>query len=268
MREARGPAWTDWLHERGVVALTGIDTRSLVLTLRDARRDARGRRRRRRARSRRRSRRRARSRRWRAARSSRGVSTQEPYVVRRRGPRARRGRRLRREELRPAPARRGGRGGHGVSRTTSTRTSSPATTACSSRRAPAIRSRSQRETATMRELLGRTNVLGICLGHQLLALATGHETFKLPFGHRGANHPVLAARDGRVLVTSQNHGFAVRAKRRRARRRTSRSTTAPSRGSLPGAARAVAAVPSGGRPGPARRVAAARALGRRGCANA
>ena len=50
---------------------------------------------------------------------------------------------------------------------------------------------------------------GICLGHQLLALATGHETFKLPFGHRGANHPVLERATGRVLVTSQNHGFAV-----------------------------------------------------------
>ena len=52
-------------------------------------------------------------------------------------------------------------------------------------------------------------VFGICLGHQLLALATGHETFKLPFGHRGANHPVLEKRTNRVLVTSQNHGFAV-----------------------------------------------------------
>jgi carbamoyl-phosphate synthase small subunit len=52
-------------------------------------------------------------------------------------------------------------------------------------------------------------ILGICLGHQLLALAAGHETFKLPFGHRGANHPVLERASGRVLVTSQNHGFAV-----------------------------------------------------------
>jgi len=55
----------------------------------------------------------------------------------------------------------------------------------------------------------RIPVFGICLGHQLLALATGHETFKLPFGHRGANHPVLEKRSNRVLVTSQNHGFAV-----------------------------------------------------------
>jgi carbamoyl-phosphate synthase small subunit len=65
------------------------------------------------------------------------------------------------------------------------------------------------ETAIVRDLLGRTPVLGICLGHQLLGLATGHRTYKLPFGHRGANHPVLERRTGRVLVTSQNHGFAV-----------------------------------------------------------
>jgi carbamoyl-phosphate synthase small subunit len=65
------------------------------------------------------------------------------------------------------------------------------------------------ETRTVRELLGRVPILGICLGHQLLGLATGHATYKLPFGHRGANHPVLERRTGRVLVTSQNHGFAV-----------------------------------------------------------
>jgi carbamoyl-phosphate synthase small subunit len=65
------------------------------------------------------------------------------------------------------------------------------------------------EVEAVRGLLGRTPILGICLGHQLLGLATGHETFKLPFGHRGANHPVLERESGRVLVTSQNHGFAV-----------------------------------------------------------
>jgi carbamoyl-phosphate synthase small subunit len=65
------------------------------------------------------------------------------------------------------------------------------------------------EVETVRGLLGRTPILGICLGHQLLGLATGHRTFKLPFGHRGANHPVLERATGRVLVTSQNHGFAV-----------------------------------------------------------
>ena len=67
----------------------------------------------------------------------------------------------------------------------------------------------QAETKMLQELLGRTPVLGVCLGHQLLALATGKETFKLPFGHRGANHPVIDHRSRRVLVTSQNHGFAV-----------------------------------------------------------
>jgi len=65
------------------------------------------------------------------------------------------------------------------------------------------------ETAVVRATIGRVPMLGICLGHQLIGLATGHETTKLPFGHRGANHPVLDKRTGRVLVTSQNHGFAV-----------------------------------------------------------
>jgi carbamoyl-phosphate synthase small subunit len=53
-------------------------------------------------------------------------------------------------------------------------------------------------------------LFGICLGHQLLGRALGLETYKLPFGHRGANHPVLERESGRVLVTSQNHGFAIR----------------------------------------------------------
>jgi len=54
-------------------------------------------------------------------------------------------------------------------------------------------------------------LFGICLGHQLVGLALGLDTFKLPFGHRGANHPVLDLDSGRVLVTVQNHGFAVEA---------------------------------------------------------
>jgi carbamoyl-phosphate synthase small subunit len=63
---------------------------------------------------------------------------------------------------------------------------------------------------TVRDLLGQVPVFGICLGHQILGLALGLETFKLPFGHRGANHPVRdLTKKGRVLVTVQNHGFAV-----------------------------------------------------------
>jgi carbamoyl-phosphate synthase small subunit len=63
---------------------------------------------------------------------------------------------------------------------------------------------------TIRELLSTKPVFGICLGHQLLSRAAGLETFKLPFGHRGANHPVKDLRSGRIAITSQNHGFAVR----------------------------------------------------------
>jgi carbamoyl-phosphate synthase small subunit len=63
--------------------------------------------------------------------------------------------------------------------------------------------------ATVRELVGRRPVWGICLGHQLLCQAVGLGTYKLPFGHRGANHPVKDLTTGRIEITSQNHGFAV-----------------------------------------------------------
>jgi carbamoyl-phosphate synthase small subunit len=209
MREARGPAWTDWLHERGVVALSGIDTRSLVLKIRElgsmravavggdgsveeAVETAR------------------------AVPSMDGralagaVSTKEPYVYAAEG-RARVA--VVDYGVKNSVLRRLAAAGAAV-------TVHPHHTGAEELAGydgvlfspgPGDPDPLEAEAQTMRDLLGRTRILGICLGHQVLALATGHETFKLPFGHRGANHPVLQRADGRVLVTSQNHGFAVQA---------------------------------------------------------
>ena len=208
MREARGPAWTNWLREHGVVALTGIDTRSLVLHLRDAG-SAPG-----------------------IAVASdldveeavelaaqqptmlgralvEDVSTHEPYVYAAEG-RVRIG--VVDYGVKNSVLRRLAKAGAAV-------TVHPHDTDADELArhdgvllspGPGDPEPLEAQTQTARELLGRTHVLGICLGHQLIARATGHETYKLPFGHRGANHPVHEQLTGRVLVTSQNHGFAVK----------------------------------------------------------
>ncbi|MFN7544179.1 MAG: glutamine-hydrolyzing carbamoyl-phosphate synthase small subunit [Acidobacteriota bacterium] len=67
----------------------------------------------------------------------------------------------------------------------------------------------QFQAAQVRKLMGRVPIFGICLGHQILGLALGGRTFKLKFGHRGGNHPVLNRLTNKVEITAQNHGFAV-----------------------------------------------------------
>ena len=62
---------------------------------------------------------------------------------------------------------------------------------------------------TVKELAGRKPIMGVCLGNQIIGQAFGSKTFKLKFGHRGSNHPVKDLRTGRVVITSQNHGYAV-----------------------------------------------------------
>jgi carbamoyl-phosphate synthase small subunit len=204
MREARGPEWTSWLRAHGVIALTGVDTRSLVLHLR-----ATG------------SQRAAiatsevdlddvRAQPSMAGRSlAEGVSTTEPYRFRDGdGPNvAVVDYGVKRSILRRLAL-------AGAAVTVYPQDVDAGTLANHDAvllsNGPGDPEPLVAEVATLCHLVGQVPVFGICLGHQLLALATGHETFKLPFGHRGANHPVVERRSGRVLVTSQNHGFAVK----------------------------------------------------------
>jgi carbamoyl-phosphate synthase small subunit len=67
----------------------------------------------------------------------------------------------------------------------------------------------ERQATEIRKIIGKVPVFGICLGHQILGLALGGKTYKLKFGHHGANHPVLNRDTGKVEITSQNHGFCV-----------------------------------------------------------
>ena len=209
MREARGPAWTDWLLEHGLVALSGIDTRTLTLHLRN--RGA-----------------------MRAIAVAGDASVEEALrAVAEQPPMA--GRALATDVSTPEPYTFSDRGrarvavvDYGCKRSILNRLAAagaavtvfPHTARVRDLHAfdgivlsngPGDPEPLYEEVETVRALLGRVPIFGICLGHQLLALATGHETFKLPFGHRGANHPVLDKRTDRVLVTSQNHGFAVKA---------------------------------------------------------
>ena len=207
MREARGPAWTDWLHEHGLVALSGIDTRSLVVHLRQAGA-------------------------MRAIAVSGDASVEEALAaVRDQPPMAGRALAAAVSTREPyvfsdAGVARVAVVDYGCKRSILDRLAwaGAAVTVYPHDADPDELVRFDgvllsngpgdpeplaAEAETVRALLGRVPLLGICLGHQLLALATDHETFKLPFGHRGANHPVLDKRTNRVLVTSQNHGFAV-----------------------------------------------------------
>ena len=75
-----------------------------------------------------------------------------------------------------------------------------------------IQKNAQNNRSYSRDYCPRNSIFGICLGHQLLSLAIGADTYKMPYGHRGINQPCIDLRSGRGYLTSQNHGYAVNAK--------------------------------------------------------
>ena len=202
--------WLDWLTEHGIPAITGVDTRALVRHIRDAGamrggvfpardRRARG----------------ARARRRRAADGRPGPRPHGHAVRARRSSatatvRDRRDRHRHQVLDRPPPRRSAARRVelHPCDvRAQDLLDSDP--DAVFMANGPGDPAALDYVVATLRELVGKKPVWGICLGHQLLSRAVGLETFKLPFGHRGVNHPVKDVETGRIEITSQNHGFAV-----------------------------------------------------------
>ena len=204
--------WLDWLRDCGIPAITGVDTRALVRHIRDAgamrggifagddvaRREARERDRRRADDGRPRPRPRGHDR-PRRRRSGEGDGAAHRRARHRHQALDRAQLHLARGDARPVPVHDARRG--------AARAPADGVFLVPGPGDPAAL---DYVVDTIRELIGRKPVFGICLGHQLLSRAVGLETFKLPFGHRGANHPVKDLRTGRIAITSQNHGFAVR----------------------------------------------------------
>ena len=201
--------WLDWLRDCGVPAIGGIDTRALVRHIRDrgAMRGGIFPARARRVRGARAHR--APSRSMDGADFAREVTPAEPVEIDGDGPA--RGRHRHRHQALDHPAAQGARLPDHPAAVRHLRRGGarPRPRPGLPRQRPRRPRRPRLRGRERPRLVGKKPVVGICLGHQLLCRAVGLETFKLPFGHRGANHPVKDLETGRIDITSQNHGFAV-----------------------------------------------------------